>query len=213
MRGSAELSTTSASKSVLVCVKTESSQRSASERHPWRTVSTVTARPAGRGSLLRGAVIACSSLPSAVSTTSHPPSRSCSRIASAAEKSRTRRRSTRSSSSLWAAALSVLFGFDRGGQRGHYLQRVADHPKVGHLHDRRLSVLVDRDDHLRRLHPHRVLHRARYSDRDVDARPHRFAGLPDLHRIRHPPGVDHRAACPHRPAKGAGEVFQQREVL
>jgi len=99
MRASPELSTINASKSVLVWVNTESSQRSASGCQPWTTVRIVTARAAGFGSVVGGALIASSSLPAGLSTTSHPPARSCSRIASAAGKSRARLRSTRASRS------------------------------------------------------------------------------------------------------------------
>src|SRR5262245_66646872 len=88
------------------------------------------------------ALIAYSSLPDGLSTTSHPPACSRARIASASAKLRARLSATRSSRSLLASALSVLLGFDRGGQRRHDLQRVADHAKVRHLHDRRLGVLV-----------------------------------------------------------------------
>jgi hypothetical protein len=76
MRTSAELSTTTASKSALQWVKTENSHLSASARQPWTTVSSVTARGVALGSTLAGALRASSSLPVAASTTSQPPSRS-----------------------------------------------------------------------------------------------------------------------------------------
>src|SRR6266581_5946921 len=167
IRGSPELSTTIASKSALQWVKTENSHRSASARHPCTTVSSVTERGTVCGATPAGALIACSSLPVALSTTSHPPARSRSRMVSAASKSRSRRRSARSATRLSASALSVLFGFHGGRERRDDLQRVADDSQVRHLHDRRLGVLVDGDDDLRRLHAHRVLHRARDADRDV----------------------------------------------
>src|SRR5256885_4096746 len=210
---SPELSTMTASKSAFVCVNTDSSQRSASARHPCTTVSKVTARAAGLGSAPGGAAMACSSLPVGLSTTSHPPSRRRSRKASAAAKSRSRRRITRSSRSLSASALSVLFGFDRGGEGRQDLQRVAHDTEVGHLHDRRLGILVDRDDDLGRLHADCVLHGTRYADGDVDARPDRLARLPDLHGVRHPARVDHRAAGPHGATQGAREVLEERKVL
>jgi len=83
MRGSPELSTRTASKSALVWVKTDSSHRSASGCQPWTTVSAVTARAVAGVAGAEG-LSAWSSLPDALSTTSQPPSRSCSRIASAA---------------------------------------------------------------------------------------------------------------------------------
>jgi hypothetical protein len=93
------LSTTSASKSALVRVKTESSQRSTSGSQPCTTVSAVTARATALDAA-GGALIAWSSLPEALSTTSQPASRRRCRIASAAGKSRARRSWTRSSASL-----------------------------------------------------------------------------------------------------------------
>src|SRR4029077_3803404 len=213
MRASSELSTITASKSALQWVKTESSHRSASGCQPCTTASSVTARGMAFGSSLGWAFRAWSSLPVALSTTSHPPARSSSRIASAFSKSRSRRRSVRSSRRSWAAALSVLFGFDRRGQCGDDLQRVADDPEVRHLHDRRFRVLVDRDDHLRGLHTDRVLHRAGDADRDVDAGADRLARLADLHRVRHPPGVDHGAARADRGSECVRQVFEQWEVL
>jgi len=60
-------------------------------------VSIVTARATGAGPVAGGADIAWSWLPSGPSTTSQPPARSCSRMESAASKSRARRRSTRRS--------------------------------------------------------------------------------------------------------------------
>src|SRR5579864_6013978 len=212
IRTSSELSTISASKSALQCENTERSQRSASGLHPWTTVSRVTAR-GGATCCWGGALIACSSLPVGLSTTSHPPEWSCSRIASAASNSFDCRRWIRSARSLSASVRSVLLGFDRSRERRHYLERVTHHTEVRHLHDRRLGVLVDGDDHLGSLHANGVLHRAGDADGDVDARPHRLAGLADLHRIRHPTRVDHRAASTDSPAQRARQVFEQREVL
>src|SRR2546429_92995 len=110
-------------------------------------------------------------------------------------------------------ALSVLFGFDRGGEGRQDLQRVAHDTEVGHLHDRCLGVLVDRDDDLGRLHADCVLHGTRDADGDVDARPDRLARLPDLHGVRHPARVDHRAAGSHSATQGAREVLEERKVL
>ena len=53
-----------------------------------------------------------------------------------------------------------LLGLDRVGQLGHDLVEVADDPEVRELEDRRIRVLVDRDDVLRGLHPDLVLDRA-----------------------------------------------------
>ena len=52
-------------------------------------------------------------------------------------------------------------------QCGHDLEEIAHDPVVGHLEDRRLGVLVDRDDDFRGGHPGQVLDRAGDSARDV----------------------------------------------
>ncbi|HEX2681535.1 MAG TPA: hypothetical protein VHQ03_09610 [Candidatus Dormibacteraeota bacterium] len=54
-------------------MKTDSSHRSASGCQPWTMVSSVTARAMGCGPAVGGALMAMSSLPAALSTTSHPP--------------------------------------------------------------------------------------------------------------------------------------------
>src|SRR5712692_5116142 len=102
----------------------------------------------------------------------------------------------------------ALLGFDRGRKGGHDLERVADHAEVGHLHDRSLRVLVDGDDHLGRLHTDRVLHGPGYANRDVNARAHGLAGLADLHRVRHPAGIDNSAARTHSATKSIRERLE-----
>src|SRR6185295_13298812 len=74
-------------------------------------------------------------------------------------------------------------------ERGHDLERVADDAVVGDLEDRRLRILVDRDDDLRRLHAREVLDRARDADRDVELRADGLARLADLLGVRTPAGV------------------------
>src|SRR6201999_3978575 len=59
---------------------------------------------------------------------------------------------------------------DLGELRGKLGQRrvqIGDKAVVGNLKDRRLLVLVDRDDDLRILHPRQMLDRARDADRDI----------------------------------------------
>src|SRR5437764_172477 len=53
------------------------------------------------------------------------------------------------------------------GQLRHCLEEIGHQTVVRHLEDRRLGVLVDRDDRLRILHPREMLDRARDADRDV----------------------------------------------
>src|SRR5258708_8897021 len=64
--------------------------------------------------------------------------------------------------------------FDRGGQLGHDLEKVADDAVVGHLEDRRFLVLVDRHDGLAVLHAGEMLDRAGDADADISV------GLPHL---------------------------------
>jgi len=62
------------------------------------------------------------------------------------------------------------------GQLRHCLEQVGDQADIGNLEDRRVLVLVDRDDGLGILHPREVLDRARR------------AGLPIIHtNIRYQP--------------------------
>ena len=90
-----------------------------------------------------------------------------------------------------AQALAALELF---GELGHELEQVADQAVVGDLEDRRLLVLVDRDDHLAVLHPGQVLDGAGDADRDVELGRHDLAGLADL------PVVGARS--PRRPRRG-----------
>src|ERR1700689_5398874 len=73
------------------------------------------------------------------------------------------------------------------------LVQIADDAEVGEFEDRRVRVLVDRDDVLRALHPDLVLDRARDAGGEVQLRRDRLAGLADLRRVRVPAGVDDRA--------------------
>src|SRR6202042_877288 len=57
---------------------------------------------------------------------------------------------------------------------------IGDQAVIGDLEDRRLLVLVDRDDDLGILHPRQMLDRARDADRDIELWRHHLAGLPDL---------------------------------
>src|SRR5215208_1175957 len=54
------------------------------------------------------------------------------------------------------------------GELGQDLVEVADDAEVGELEDRRVRVLVDRDDVLRGLHSHLVLDGARDARREVE---------------------------------------------
>ena len=76
----------------------------------------------------------------------------------------------------------------------HRDEEVLHEAVVGDLEDRRVGVLVDRDDDLRALHAGDVLDGARDADRDVELRRDRAARLPDLELGRGVPRVAGGAA-------------------
>src|SRR5262245_20758637 len=84
--------------------------------------------------------------------------------------------------SIGAVAIRFLapLGLNGLGELGHDLVQVAHDPEVRELEDRRVRVLVDRDDVLRALHPDLVLDSARDAGREVQLRRDRLAGLADL---------------------------------
>src|SRR5688500_13195271 len=93
----------------------------------------------------------------------------------------------------WATGVSALaLGDLLGGLREHRLE-VADDTEVDELEDRRLLVLVDGDDRLRRLHAGTVLDGTGDAVGHVQLGRDGLAGLPDLERVRVPAGVDRGA--------------------
>src|SRR4051794_16551475 len=109
-----------------------------------------------------------------------------------------------------SAALLRLHGL---GQLRQDLVEVADDAEVRELEDRRVLVLVDRDDVLRGLHAHLVLDRAGDARREVELGRDRLAGLPDLRGVRVPARVDDRSGGGHRAAERVGELLGELEVL
>ena len=85
---------------------------------------------------------------------------------------------------------AALLGLHSLGQLGQDLVQVTDDPEVGEFEDRRVRVLVDRDDVLRALHADLVLDRARDAGREVQLRRDRLAGLADLRGVGVPAGID-----------------------
>src|SRR5688572_15117609 len=106
---------------------------------------------------------------------------------------------------------AALLGLDRLGQLGDDLVQVAHDAEVGELEDRRVRVLVDRDDVLRRLHADLVLDRAGDPHREVELRRDRLARLADLARVGEPARVDDRAGRGNCAAERVGERL--RELL
>ena len=86
-----------------------------------------------------------------------------------------------------------FFAFTASVSLGRILLRSPTMPEVGELEDRRVRVLVDRDDVLRGLHADLVLDRAGDAGGQVELRRDGLARLADLRRVRVPAGVDHRA--------------------
>src|SRR4051812_15720725 len=124
--------------------------------------------------------------------------------------------STGGGNSIGATAMAwlcPLLGLHRSGQLRQDLVQVTDDAEVGELEDRRVLVLVDRDDVLARLHADLVLDRARDAGREVQLRRNGLAGLADLGRVRVPAGVDDRARGGNRPAERLGEVLAELEAL
>src|ERR1700752_4371479 len=108
---------------------------------------------------------------------------------------------------------SALAGLDRLGQLRRDLEQVADHAVVGDLEDRRLFVLVDRDDRLGRLHAGAVLNRPGDPERDVELRRDRLPGLADLELAWVVTGVHRGAGRADRGAQRVGQLLDHAEVF
>src|SRR5450631_3665596 len=89
-------------------------------------------------------------------------------------------------------------GSERGDELGNGGEQILDETVVGDAEDRRLFVLVDRDDDLGVLHAREMLDRAADSGRDVKLRRDDLAGLPDLPVVRRVAGIDGGAARAER---------------
>src|SRR3954447_23864908 len=102
---------------------------------------------------------------------------------------------------------------DELGQLGHDLVPVADHSEVAELEDRRVRILVDRDDRAGALHADLVLDRARDAERDVELRRDGLAGLADLRGVWIPAGVDDGTGRADRAAERLRQLLREREVV
>ena len=94
-------------------------------------------------------------------------------------------------------------------QPGQDLEQVANQTIVGNLKDRRLGILVDRDDQARILHAGDVLDRSREADRDIEFGRDDLAGLADLAVVGHIAGVDGGAGRADRGAQPVGERVEK----
>ena len=72
--------------------------------------------------------------------------------------------------------------------------QVADETNVGALENRRIGIVIDRDDRTGPLQPNRMIRCAADTDCEIESRLDRLAGEPDLQLPRHPALVRH-AAC------------------
>src|SRR5689334_8817298 len=107
----------------------------------------------------------------------------------------------------------TLAGLDRLGQLRRDLEQVADDAEVGDLEDRRLFVLVHRDDRLGRLHARAVLDRAGDAQRDVQLRRHGLARLAHLELARVVAGVDGGTRGTDGGTERVGQFLHHAEVL
>src|SRR4051812_6854199 len=105
-----------------------------------------------------------------------------------------------------AMRVLALLRLDCVGELRDDLVQVAHHAQIDELEDRRVLILVDRDDVLRGLHADLVLDRAGDAERQVQLRGDRLAGLADLRGVRVPAGVYHRA----RRGYGSAESVRER---
>src|SRR5882762_4279351 len=71
------------------------------------------------------------------------------------------------SSSRNAARELRMQPLDLGGELRDHIEKITDDAVIRHFEDRRVFVLVDRDDHLGRAHAGEVLDRAGNADGDV----------------------------------------------
>src|SRR6202045_2827551 len=95
---------------------------------------------------------------------------------------------------------------ERVGQFGNRLIQIRDQAVIGDLENRRVLILVDRDDHLGILHACEMLDRAGNADRDIELRRHHLAGLADLPVVRRIAGIDRGA----RGADAGAQLVGQR---
>src|SRR5262245_38118865 len=101
-----------------------------------------------------------------------------------------------------------------GDELRNGLEEVGDEAVIRDLENRRVGVLVDRDDRLRPLHSSQVLDRPGDADREVELRRDDASGLANLQLGRRVAGVTGRAARAERRAEKVRErVEHLRELL
>src|SRR5581483_6537626 len=109
----------------------------------------------------------------------------------------------------WRAAQGQAAGrLERLRQFGKYLEKVTHQTEVGDLKDRRLGILVDRDDYLRVLHAGKMLNGAGDAAGNVEVGRDHLASLPDLEVVRRITGIDGGARRADRGAELVGNRFE-----
>src|SRR5271167_998578 len=99
------------------------------------------------------------------------------------------------------------------GQRGQDLHRIADDSVGGEIKDRRIGILVDRDDDVGTLHADAMLNRPRDAGCDVELGAYRLAGLPHLAVSGYPAGLDQRTRRANLGAEYLGKIPDQLKIL
>src|SRR5450830_360290 len=109
--------------------------------------------------------------------------------------------------------ISQAAGSDQLLELGNGFEQIRHQAVIGHLEDRSVFVLVDRDDHLGVLHTGQMLDRAGDTDGDVQLWRDDLAGLADLHVVRYETGVDRGTGSTHRSTELVGQGVQVLEVV
>ena len=98
-------------------------------------------------------------------------------------------------------------------ESGDDFEEIADNSVVGYLEDRRIGILVDRNDALRSLHAHQVLNCAGDADSHIQLRRHGLARAADLPLHGEPAIVADGPRTGQFGAQGVGKFLDHRDVL
>ena len=109
--------------------------------------------------------------------------------------------------------LSLRLFLQLRNERRRELEQIALDAVVGDFEDRRLGVLVDRDDGARALHADQVLNGARDAERDIQLGRDGLARAANLALHRQPAVVADRPRRGELGAKRLGELLGDRDVL
>ena len=104
------------------------------------------------------------------------------------------------------------YSFKRVDHRRHDLEQIADDAEVGDFEDRRVGILVDRDDGAGALHADQVLNRAGDAERQIQLRRDGLPGAADLPLHRQPAGVADRPRRGQLGAERLGQLLRERDV-